>query len=132
MTQGDIRGEGWAFPLAVSNGKVVTATDVQAINRSIEIILSTAKGERLMRPDFGTDLHNYLFKPLTEINRARMATEVKSSLAAWEPRIRVLEINVKIRNGEPAVAYIDISYQIRSSNTKANLVYPFYLKGVSQ
>lgn len=122
------RGTGWAHPVAAAAGRLEEVSERPAIERSIELILGTAKGERLMRPDFGSGLHDFVFKPLSATNRARMATAVKQALQAWEPRIRVLDVTVRVTPQEPARALISIDYEIRRSNTQANLVYPFYVR----
>ncbi len=133
MAQSSFQGIGWAFPVAVDGaGRISPAADVEAIERSIVLILGTARGERLMRPDFGSDLHSFVFKPLSETNKARLATAVKNALTAWEPRIRVLAVEVRASLQDPATALIAIEYQMRKSNTRANLVYPFYLGGVER
>lgn len=126
------RGVGWAFPVAIgADGTIKTAAGGEAINRSIELVLGTARGERQMRPDFGCDLHTFLFKPLNDINKGRMATAVKQALTTWEPRIRVLGVEITVDRADPATALIDIEYELRASNTRTNLVYPFYLQGVA-
>lgn len=133
MTESQFRGTGWAYPVNVGeDGSISRAIDSETIERSIELILGTAKGERLMRPDFGSDLHRFLFKPLSAINRSRMATTVKDALMAWEPRIRVLDIKVEVNPQRPSTALIHIEYKVRASNTKSNLVYPFYIRGIEE
>ena len=123
-------GTGWTFPLTLDeNGSIATASDLDAINRSIEVILGTAKGERLMRPDFGSDLFNFVFKPLNHSNKSGMATAVKTALQKWEKRIRLLNVIVSSDTANSGTALISIEYEVRSSNTKGNLVYPFYLGG---
>lgn len=130
MADQDFRGTGWAFPVAVDgNGRLQLASDAGAIRRSIELILSTAKGERVMRPDFGSELHAYLFKPLSLPNRRGIATTVKAALMKWERRIRVLNVEVTPSPGDAATALISIEYEIRSSSARGNLVYPFYAQG---
>lgn len=132
MTQ-NFLGTGWGFPVSVdSQGRIVRVDEVDAINRSIQLILGTAKGERLMRPDFGSDLFNFLFQPLSAINKGRMATTVKSALQKWEPRIRVMDVAVSSNPRNAATALISVEYKVRSNNTKANYVYPFYLRGPEQ
>jgi hypothetical protein len=125
-------GEGFAFPVRVDdNGRLVRAVDTAVIDRSITLILSTARGERLMRPDFGSDLHTFLFKPLNQLNRTRMATAVKQALEQWEPRIRVLSVQVEVSPSEAATAVIAIEYLIRPTHTRNSLVFPYYLEGPS-
>ena len=123
-------GEGFGFPVKVDrDGRLVRVVDNAAIDRSIELILRTAKGERMMRPDFGSDLHTFIFKPLTEANRRRMGTAVKAALQKWEPRVRLLEVDVRVSPKGPNIAEISIDYEVRETHTRRNLVFPFYLGG---
>lgn len=123
-------GTGWTFPVTLDeNGNIATARELVIIDRSIEVVLGTAKGERLMRPDFGSDLFNFVFKPLNHSNKRGMATAVKTALQKWEKRIRLLDVVVSSDASDPGTALISIEYEVRSSNTKGNMVYPFYLGG---
>jgi uncharacterized protein len=123
-------GEGFAFPVVVDEeGRIVRATDTAVIDRSIELILSTARGERLMRPDFGSTLHTFLFKPLNEATRGRMATAVKQALQQWEPRIRLLSVAVGVAPGDGTTALINVEYVVRPTHTRHSFVFPFYLDG---
>jgi uncharacterized protein len=124
-------GTGWDHPVRLDGqGRIREAVEEQAVQRSIRLILGTAKGERVMRPDFGSDLSDLLFHPINRVTQARVATAVKSALMRWEPRIKLLDIRVEPDGREP-VLLIDIQYQLRSSNVRANLVYPFYIQGTS-
>ncbi len=129
MVGSSFQGTGWRHPVAVDDsGRIRKVDGGEAIDRSIALILGTAKGQRLMRPDFGSDLPDFVFKPLSEGNRTRMATAVKKAINTWEPRVRVLAVEVTISPRERAQALISIDYEIRSANTKRNLVYPFYVQ----
>jgi phage baseplate assembly protein W len=129
-------GAGWYFPVAQEgsldgapegSAKLAMAADELSVRQSIEIILSTSKGERVMRPDFGCDLNKLLFAPNNVATRARAEFEVTEALRTWEPRIEVLNVSVWVGgdNGEQLV--IDIGYRVRSTDNRFNLVYPFYL-----
>jgi len=123
-------GRGWSFPVDLDDwGRVMEAEEEESIKRSIEVILGTAKGERVMRPEFGSDLPGYLFRPVNPSTRGRIAGAVKDALLRWEPRIRVMEVKVEADLEHPATLLIHIEYRIRTSNTKSNMVYPFYLGG---
>jgi hypothetical protein len=124
-------GTGWAFPveLDTKTGTAKEASEEEAVRRSVEVILGTAKGDRAMRPDFGSDLINFLFRPINTTNKGRIASAVKEALMRWEPRIKVLDVRVEVDRNHPATVLINIAYEIRSSSTRANLVYPFYLGG---
>jgi phage baseplate assembly protein W len=123
-------GAGWAFPIGrvgPEGSKVFAwATDETSVRHSMEIILSTVKGERAMRPDFGCNLHALVFAPNNESTRATAEFAVREALRDWEPRIDVLA--VAARTGEtPAELLIAIDYRVRSTDSRFNLVYPFYL-----
>jgi phage baseplate assembly protein W len=130
----DILGAGWAFPVGVDGGGIALATGELAIERSIQIILSTAKGERRMRPEFGCGIHDLVFEPNNPTTHTLIRSRVAEALAWWEPRIEVGPQDISIE-AEPylgdragAVALlIHIRYVVRSTNAERNLVYPFYL-----
>jgi phage baseplate assembly protein W len=130
-------GAGWYFPIARGNAsdrdhekseiKIKMAADETSVRQSIEIILSTAKGERVMRPDFGCDLNRLLFSPNNGTTRALAAFEVQEALRTWEPRIAVIEVGVRATGDEGEQLLIDIDYRVRNTDNRFNLVYPFYL-----
>lgn len=95
---------------------------------SIRLILSTAKGERVMRPDFGCGIHDLVFAVTNQATCDRAASEVRDALARWEPRIDVEEVRVW-PSEEGTHLFIHVRYQIRATNNVFNLVYPFYLEG---
>lgn len=130
MASESFRGTGWAHPVRVDeNGRIGQADERDGIDRSIALILGTAKGERIMRPDFGSDLHDFSFKPLSPVNLQRMATAVKFALMTWEPRVRVRQVEARQSPQDYTTALISIDYEVRRSNTKRNLVFPFYTQG---
>lgn len=121
-------GSGWKFPLQVTPaGGVARARYELRVEESVYLILSTAKGERVMQPDFGCGIHELVFAPNTPGTIGIIAQQVRRALVAWEPRIDVLDVAVDSSAGEPNLLLIRIGYQIRANNALANLVYPFYL-----
>jgi len=122
-------GRGWGFPLALDNkaGGFVMRTAQDDIKESIYIILSTTKGERLMRPDFGCSIHNLVFSIINTTTITLIEQSVNEALTLWEPRILVENIKVKYESSPGNKCLIDINYLIRSTNDRRNLVYPFYL-----
>lgn len=126
-------GVGWAFPpAATAAGDMELAAYEADIEQSIRIILGTAPGERVMRPDFGAGLKTLLFEPINTTTAALAQFNVQKALIEWEPRID--EISVKVTT-QPAIGIlsIDIRYRVRLTNVFYNLVYPFYLtEGGSQ
>lgn len=121
-------GNGWAFPIGLdARGRVRMAAGEEGVRQSIWTILSTAPGERIMRPDFGCGIHDLVF----DVNSAGTATAVsgavRDALAVWEPRIDVLDVFAAPDPAEPSVLLIEINYQVRTTNSRFNLVYPFYV-----
>jgi phage baseplate assembly protein W len=121
-------GRGWGFPLRPStSGGIGMVTGHQELSESIRLILSTAYGERPMRPEFGCGIHEYVFASVNAATAGRIAAEVKASLTRWEPRVDVADVDVKTNPEEPSTLYIDIKYRERNTNDPRNLVFPFYL-----
>jgi phage baseplate assembly protein W len=121
-------GSGWSFPLALNeNGDIGLSRAEENIRQSIEIILGTAPGERLMRPDFGCGIHELVFEPNTVATAGRARFAVEQALALWEPRIIVDDIQVGVEPSDPALLMITINYRERATDSRFNLVYPFYL-----
>jgi phage baseplate assembly protein W len=125
----DFLGLGWKFPLQVTpGGRIARARYEQRIEESVYLILSTAKGERVMMPEFGCGIHEMVFAPNTPATISVIVQQVRRALVAYEPRIDVLDVSVDTSPGEPNLLLIRVGYRIRSNNALGNLVYPFYLK----
>ena len=121
-------GSGWAFPVSAdAAGGLRTARGEDAVRQSIWAVLSTAPGERVMRPDYGCGIHDLVFDVLDAATAGTVTRVVREALAAHEPRIAVLDVYVAPDPAEPGLLLIEINYELRSSNSRANLVYPFYL-----
>ncbi len=128
----DFLGRGWKFPVKVEDGKILSSEGEDSIRESIRIILSTAKGERVMRPDFGCGINELVFAPIKTSTATLIDFHIREALLIWEPRIEVLKVTVTSDENEKNTLIINIEYMVKASNTKSNLVYPFYLEsGVS-
>jgi hypothetical protein len=124
----EILGLGWKFPLQVNpGGGIARARYEQRVEESIYLILSTAKGERVMRPDFGCGIHDLVFAPNNSGTLSRVVAEVRDALVRSEPRIDVLDINAESAADQPNLLLIRIDYRIRANQALGNLVYPFYI-----
>ena len=124
----DFLGVGITFPMELDElGKVKISRYEEAVRQSVWIILGTAPGERLMRPDFGCGIHNLVFAPNSAATIGKVVSEVTSALIEWEPRIDVLGVNAAPDDNQANLLLIQISYQVRTTNNRFNLVYPFYL-----
>jgi phage baseplate assembly protein W len=128
-----VLGAGWGFPVGLADrtgpghGRLAMAVDEESVRQSILIILSTAKGERLMRPDFGCGLHEYVFAVNDRTTRAAAVFEVREALRDWEPRLELLEVEASPAGTQGEVLLLSINYRVRSTDNRFNLVYPFYL-----
>lgn len=138
----DFLGIGWTFPVQLNplanetgqaevessqTGAIQLARYEEAVRQSIRMILSTARGERLMRPEFGCSLHDLVFTTSSAAAIGEVISAVQESLIQWEPRIDVLEVTATPDTNESNRLLIDINYQVRTTNNRFNLVYPFYL-----
>jgi len=123
-------GQGWSFPIAPATSKDVHlpwVADEEKVRQSIWIILSTAPGERLMQAEFGCGIHDRVFDNLDDASVGQILSDVSTALAQWEPRIDVLALDAAPDPDRPEVLLISIDYQVRATNSRFNLVYPFYV-----
>ena len=127
MGKTDFLGCGFSFPLNEVNGTVAMASDEIDISESIVIILGTAKGERIMLPEFGSDLNELVFSPNGPSTWSHAERYAKECLDIWEPRISDISATAAADKFNKSKINISINYTIREKNTPANLVYPFYL-----
>ena len=123
-------GRGWAFPVGVSgSGGIALAHGNDDIEQAIRIILGTAPGERVMRPDFGCRIHELVFAPTTGETIGLARHYVEEALGWWEPRIDVRDVTVEGDPNDPRGARLwgSIRYEVRATKDERTLVYPFYL-----
>lgn len=123
----DFLGVGWGFPVQFESHRLELAEYEESIRQSIRLILETARGERVMRPDFGCGIHERVFAVNGSTTHGLVTDDVQDALLRWEPRIEVLDVTVTAGGAEEEVLFISIDYRVRSTDSRANLVYPFYL-----
>ncbi len=121
-------GTGWKFPPSFQKdikgpNMVSDETDIE---ESLEIILSTQVRERIMQPDFGADLHSFLYKPMSAATQALIKDMIFDAIYSFESRIQPDDV---ILTGSPTEGemILNIQYTIRATNTRYNMVYPFYI-----
>lgn len=121
-------GSGWSFPPQFdrSNSKTKMLKDEEDIQSSLEILLSTKQGERLMLPDYGCDLHELIFEPLTTTFKTYIKDLIRTAILYYEPRIEVEKIELNDTGELEGRILITISYKVRATNSRFNFVYPFY------
>ncbi len=122
-------GKGCEFPVNVNlKGKIEMSSYEDDIKEAIWIILGTSKGERVMRPDFGCGIYDYVFAPINISTMGLIEASVREALVFWEPRIEVTNVKVSADKTEEEKLLISIDYRVRTTNNRFNLVYPFYLR----
>lgn len=123
----DFLGVGWAFPVGVdARGRIALARQERDIEEAIRIILLTPKGQRVMRPEFGCQIHDLMFAPNDATTAGLAAYYVEEALGMWEPRISVKEVNARPDPENQARLLIDISYEVKATHDSRSLVFPFY------
>lgn len=126
-------GVGWDFSIndrthgitLDPDGEIKLARHEESVRQSIWIILGTAKGERLMRPNFGCGIHNMVFSTNNSSVKGEIKNSVRNALVNYEPRITVQNIDI---NNDGNKLEISINYEVIATNNVFNLVYPFYLE----
>ncbi len=127
-TNKDFLGRGWSFPPEFNKKQreVTMTTDIEDINNSLAILLSTDIGERVMFPKYGCNLREMLFKPLDLTLKTQIKEKVKRGILYHEPRINILNIGIDSTSEFEGEILILIDYEIRNTNTRSNIVFPFY------
>jgi phage baseplate assembly protein W len=122
-------GTGWSFPPRFNRitNKIEMVAGTKDIEESIAIILRTISGERLMHPHFGCSLHRLVFEKadITFVNE--MNRMIYQALLNYEPRIKDIDTEMVSRNVADGVVHVQVSYTIITTNTRHNIVFPFYI-----
>jgi phage baseplate assembly protein W len=127
ITGADFVGNGWSYPVGVATtGGIALVSGEVELTQAMRLILGTALGERPMRPQFGCRIHDLVFDPSDASLAGLIAREVRASLLRWEPRVDVEDVAVTFDPDRPGLVHIDVSYLVRSTNDRRNLVVPFY------
>ena len=121
-------GTGWSFPptFIKQNKGMGTISDVEDINSSLHILLSTRLGERVMQPEYGCNLDMMLFETMNSSMKTYIKNLVENAILDYEPRINLEQVNVDTSRENEGLLLIEIDYKVRTTNTRHNYVYPFY------
>lgn len=131
---GSFLGTGWTFPPTFTEGgdDVLLVSGVDDIEQSLAILLATARGERVMQDDFGADLSEFLFGEISRGLMGRVRAVIEDAILHHEPRIALNEVEVSDAEAEAGKLLISIDYTVRATNSRYNMVYPFYLNEASE
>ena len=124
-------GTGWTFPPTFDNvtGSVDLVKDIDDINQSLNILLSTSLGERVMQPSYGCNLQDYLFEPLSSSVIGYIQDLVENALLIYEPRIKAEKVEVTAADSFDIIEgrfTIEVEYTIPGTNSRFNYVYDYY------
>ena len=126
----DFLGQGLAFPLQVNpQGGIALASGERDIEQAIRIILGTAPGERVMRPEFGCRIHELIFAPQDAATQSLVVYYVEEALLQWEPRIDVQEVDVHPDPARDGALLVEIRYRVKDTHDERSIVYPFFIGG---
>jgi phage baseplate assembly protein W len=122
-------GTGWAFPPAFAAGgaDVAMASGFDDVHQSLRILFATVRGERVMDEDYGCDLHTVQFEEINQGLVNRLSSLITDAILLHEPRVTLDNVDVSEDADIDGLLLISIAYTIRTTNTRFNMVYPFYL-----
>ncbi|HEU4593525.1 MAG TPA: GPW/gp25 family protein [Pyrinomonadaceae bacterium] len=122
-------GRGWKFPVGVdpATGRIAMSEHEQDIREAIRIILATALGERVMRPDFGCGIHELVFSTISRATTGLFESRVREAIMKWEARVELVQFDISTRDAAKGKLEIQMTCRVRDTNNEFNLVFPFYL-----
>lgn len=128
-TKNNITGVGWAFPPAFDphTKQVETITGEEEIIQSLQILLGTRPGERILNQRFGCNVNIALFKSITLSEKTVLENIIERAIVDYEPRITANKVDVDVSQAVDGIINIQIDFTIRKTNSRHNIVYPFFI-----
>lgn len=123
-------GSGWKFPIEFkkSTAAVTMLSGEESIQNSLDVLFATNMGERIMHPDYGSELDSFVFDNVNKSIITYMQAVISDAILFNEPRIVLNNVEIEPMPGDPAYLEIKVDYTISATNNRYNYVYPFYLK----
>ncbi len=123
-------GIGWKFPpsFVKSQGEIIMVKNEENIHNSLSVLIATLPGERILQPEYGCDLTDFLFEGIDVSLHKRMADRIEQSIIKFEPRVKVLKIEFEDLLYKEGKIEVQVHYEIKATNSRHNLVYPFYIE----
>lgn len=130
MEEKQFLGTGWSFPPTFSKTQksLLTVSGELDIKQSLEILMTTSPGERVLRSDFGCGITAMSFENMTVTMMTKLKRLIEKSILKYEPRIDLENVSLKNSIELEGILYIQIHYRVRTTNSRSNFVYPFYIK----
>jgi len=127
-------GRGWSFPpeFAYAPLGVRMVADDDDIRASLAILLGTTAGERFLRPKYGLDMHELLFEPMSTTMRTYIEDRVRTAILIYEPRVNLVALTLDTSEQPAGRVTLELEYVVRATNSRYNLVYPFYATDASE
>lgn len=124
----DFLGRGWSFPpeFNITSQSVEMTEKVDDIYKSLEILLTTKVGERIMQPKYGCNMDELIFESLDTATKTIIIDKIKTAILYFEPRIDAKKIELNTDNESEGVIVLEIEYVVRATNSRFNFVYPYY------
>jgi phage baseplate assembly protein W len=121
-------GTGWSFPPTFdkNTASVAMTSDEQDIQCSLQILLSTRQGERVLLPDYGCDLEPLVFEPMSTTFNTYIKNLVETAVQTYEPRITLNSVNLATDQEVQGIILIEVDYTVKATNSRFNLVFPYY------
>ena len=123
-------GTGWGFPPSFDwrTKETVMVSQADDVLQSLHILLGTVPGERVMQPSYGCGLHRMVFEVISDSSITEIKDIVSKAVLFFEVRISLHNIEVDIEGAADGLVRLRLDYTLRTTNTRTNMVYPFYLR----
>ena len=123
-------GKGWSFPPEFRKGvdPTVTVAEEEYIRQSLEILMQTNPGERVHRYDFGCGIRRFMHEEMTLTVQTQMQDVISRAVLMFEPRVTLNEVNLDLERIHEGIILIELDYTVRRTNSRTNMVFPFYLR----
>lgn len=129
MASSSFLGTGWSFPPTFDRtlGQVIMTSDAADIQASLQILLSTRHGERVLLPEYGCDLEPMVFESMSTSFITYVQNLIQTSITNYEPRITLNSVNLVTDQAADGILLVELDYTIKSTNSRFNMVFPYYL-----
>ncbi len=133
-TEQSFLGVGWGFPPSFTKGgaEIKMVSDSEDIQQSLQILLATGLGERVMQEDFGCDLSRVLFEEIDQNLINSLSSIISNAILYHESRITLDKLDISESQTQQGLLLISMTYTIKSTNSRFNMVYPFYINEATQ